>query len=224
MRTATVALMVLSLMAVAPSRADVVELKTGQRVEGTFKQATPAGVVIEVGGQIITFEQEKVRAIYLGSPPQAQMQSSTLDDALKALGGLQSVVAGGVNYRDYAPRVSDAKIIVDRYIQEPERGDGAVKEAVAAAMRYYASAARAWSARLSRSNYEQVANDPSLRDCPPMLDIVEEAKRDRTAISEPSKIGIYVGLRFQPLWSCASDKIGEAERALKAMREGSGRP
>ena len=54
--------------------ADVVELKTGQRVEGTFKQATPAGIVIEVGGQTITFKQEKVQAIYFGSAPASQQQ------------------------------------------------------------------------------------------------------------------------------------------------------
>ena len=49
--------------------ADVVELKTGRRVEGTLKQATPASVSIEVGGQTITFTGDKVRAIYFGAAP-----------------------------------------------------------------------------------------------------------------------------------------------------------
>ena len=56
-------------LAVAKSQADVVELNNGQRVEGAFKQATPLGVVIEVGGQTIRFDVAKVRAIYLGAPP-----------------------------------------------------------------------------------------------------------------------------------------------------------
>jgi hypothetical protein len=34
-----------------------------------FKQATAGGVTIEVAGQTITFDQEKVRAIYFGSSP-----------------------------------------------------------------------------------------------------------------------------------------------------------
>jgi len=128
------ALIVLSLMAVAPSLADVVELKTGQRVEGTFKQATPSGIVIEVGGQIITFEQEKVRAIYFGpAPAPTQSQPSALAEAMKALKAIQFVTYGGVSYRDYAPRVSDAKIVVDRYLQEPaEQGRGEVRSAIAA--------------------------------------------------------------------------------------------
>ena len=49
--------------------ADVVELKTGQRIEGTFKGADDASVRIEVGGQVVTFTPEQVRAIYYGSSP-----------------------------------------------------------------------------------------------------------------------------------------------------------
>src|SRR5437764_9739127 len=41
--------------------ADVVELKTEERLEGTFKQADSAGVVFEVGGQSITMPLAKVR-------------------------------------------------------------------------------------------------------------------------------------------------------------------
>lgn len=52
-----------------PAYADVIELKTGQRVEGTLKQATPASVSVEVGGQTITFTGDKVRAIYFGVAP-----------------------------------------------------------------------------------------------------------------------------------------------------------
>ena len=35
-----------------PLRADVVELKTGEKVEGNFKRATGTLVEIEVGGQL----------------------------------------------------------------------------------------------------------------------------------------------------------------------------
>lgn len=57
--------------------ADVVELKTGQRVDGTLRQATPASVSIEVGGQTITFEGEKVRAIYFGVAPASTSMAAT---------------------------------------------------------------------------------------------------------------------------------------------------
>src|SRR5258708_4832106 len=47
-------------------RGDTFELKRGEGIEGTFKQATSAGAVIEVGGQSITFPLGKLRAIYFG--------------------------------------------------------------------------------------------------------------------------------------------------------------
>lgn len=55
---------------------DVIELKTGQRVEGNFKQATPNGVVIEVGGQDIRFKTDQVRAIYTSGGLQVSLQGS----------------------------------------------------------------------------------------------------------------------------------------------------
>ena len=61
-----------SLIAVAvPVYADVVELKNGQRIEGTLRQATPASVSIDVGGQTMSIEGTRVRAIYFGSAPAA---------------------------------------------------------------------------------------------------------------------------------------------------------
>jgi hypothetical protein len=69
MRATTSILFATLFLGTSLSWADVVELKTGQRVEGSFKQATSEGVVIEVGGQAITFELERVRAIYFGTAP-----------------------------------------------------------------------------------------------------------------------------------------------------------
>jgi hypothetical protein len=46
--------------------ADTIEPKSGERLEGKFKQATFAGgVVIEIGGQPVSFALDKVAAIYL---------------------------------------------------------------------------------------------------------------------------------------------------------------
>ena len=56
MRASPVALSLLVLvLAESPARADVVELKDGRRVEGTFRGASPAIVAIEVGGRTTTF-------------------------------------------------------------------------------------------------------------------------------------------------------------------------
>src|SRR5690242_1229034 len=49
--------------------AETIELKTGERIEGAFKQASTAGAMIEVGGESITIPLEKVQAIYFGLVP-----------------------------------------------------------------------------------------------------------------------------------------------------------
>jgi len=64
-------------------RADVVELKNGQRVDGILKLADQSAVTIEVGGQAVTFKTEQVKAIYFGSVgTPATAAASPINDAL----------------------------------------------------------------------------------------------------------------------------------------------
>lgn len=53
----------------ARNTTDVVELLSGHRIEGAVRQTDNTGIVIEVGGQTITFERDKVRAVYFGVAP-----------------------------------------------------------------------------------------------------------------------------------------------------------
>jgi hypothetical protein len=100
--------------------ADTVELTTGEHVEGIFRQASAAtGVVIETGGQAITIPFAKVRAIYLGAAkpaPVVRSAASPWQEALDAVRGLRSVTDSGISYSEYARRVLDAKVIVDKYV------------------------------------------------------------------------------------------------------------
>jgi hypothetical protein len=90
------ALTLLFLLA-SPALADVVELKTGQRVEGTLKQADQASVTVEVGGQVVTFKAEQVRAVYYGAAPSTAAAVPPSSDALRALKALQSAATAGVS-------------------------------------------------------------------------------------------------------------------------------
>jgi hypothetical protein len=78
--------------------------------------------VIEVGGQPLTLPLEKVAAIYFGDakpaskPAASSTQVVLAAEALDALRALRSVTEGSTSYRDYAPRVLDAKVKVDRYL------------------------------------------------------------------------------------------------------------
>src|SRR5437660_184124 len=81
------------LLALDPmAMADAIELKTGERIEGAFKQASAVGAVIEVAGQPITIPLEKLKAIYFGAPPSVTSTAPVpYQEALDALKALRSV-------------------------------------------------------------------------------------------------------------------------------------
>ena len=98
------ALLAVSLMSVPPVSADVIELRTGERVEGTFKGADDSAVRIEIDGRIVTFAPAQVRAIYYGSAPACDAGGPVeRDEAIGALEGLRSVARTGVTYRSTLP-------------------------------------------------------------------------------------------------------------------------
>jgi hypothetical protein len=63
-RLACAAIVALAFVWPSPALPEVVELSGGDWVQGALKEVTPAGVVVEVGGQTIKFPTDKVRAIY----------------------------------------------------------------------------------------------------------------------------------------------------------------
>jgi hypothetical protein len=70
----TAALLLVSLMSVRPVAADVIELRTGGRVEGTFKGADDSAVRIEIDGRIVTFAPAQVMKI---SVPRGEAQRNS---------------------------------------------------------------------------------------------------------------------------------------------------
>jgi hypothetical protein len=137
----------LVLLAASALASDAIEMKTGERVEGVFKEATSAGVVILVGGQPLTIPLEKVRAIYLGASQTAQ--PSTAEVSLEALKGLRSVTQAGISYAEYSRRVLDAKVLVDKYLSSTNPDD-AKRAAIRLAMKYYEVASQLWNNKIIR--------------------------------------------------------------------------
>jgi hypothetical protein len=205
-------LTILGVLLTLTLRADTVELKSGERVEGTFRRAGMNGVVIETAGQDITFELDKVRAIYLGNAAKGREVSapSTLRDALDALKALRSITESGVTFRDYTPRVLDAKVRVDRYLSSA--GDSEVQQvaAIRFAMRAYELASRTWTANATRDPEGMVilmqglAEDPEISRC----DSVRNYMRNK------NNFWLNPGSAASPLWTCAGVKVAEAERLL----------
>jgi hypothetical protein len=136
----------------ASAYAAVIELKNGQRTEGSLKQADQSTVTVEIGGQLVTFKTEQVRAIYYGSAPSSTTSASQAPspavEALRALKDLQSVVSSGVTYRDYGSRVADASIAVDRFLETPASEDQDARSAAREAISFYKLAGHVWSERV----------------------------------------------------------------------------
>jgi hypothetical protein len=200
-------------------RGDTIELKTGERIEGTFKQATSAGVVIQVGGQSITIPLEKVRAIYFGVvPTRTVAEPARSQEAMDALKALRSVTESGISYRDYAPRVLDAKVKIDRYLSSAGNDPPDSRKAIETAMREYELASMAWNIKGSSEwttadRVEQVLEkDPEISKCPGLKRWLDQELRANPF--RPAIAGFDAGENPSILWTCASAQIAEAERLI----------
>jgi hypothetical protein len=222
----------LSVLFSASASGDTIELRSGERVEGAFRQATTAGVVIEVAGQAVTIPLDKVQAIYFGSAkPSSPSQPAPSQEALDALKGLRSVTESGISYRDYAPRVLDAKVKVDRYLSSQRNDSIDFRKAIGLAMREYELASQAWSLAASSSAEsfavslavgKRLDEDPEISKCPSVRQFVDQNRsqiRSQTKIRvNPDQVagilGQLLGSRPATLWACASAQVAEAERLL----------
>lgn len=97
--------------------ADVLELKSGQKLEGQYAGGSKEEVRFQVGSQTLKFRLAEVSRITIGTSGQEDFLKAA-KEALRQLKGLASAVEGGIAYRDYAPRVTDARIKVDQFLDE----------------------------------------------------------------------------------------------------------
>jgi hypothetical protein len=213
-------------------RGDTVELKTGEHLDGTFLQAGAAGVVIEIAGQMMTIPLENVQGIYFGAarPALASPAPPPSGEALDALRALRSATESGISFRDYAPRVLDAKIKADKFLSASADHPSELRSAIGLAMREYALAFEAWNAALVESAGREAAvsrvllEDPEISQCPAIRELVKTG-RSRVASRYPQmsdkghidiEVGAIIGSREanSPLWTCASAQVAEAERLL----------
>jgi hypothetical protein len=207
--------------------ADVVELKTGQRVEGTLKQADQVTVSVEVGGQVVTFKAEQVKTIHYGGAP-ASVATAPADaqgEALKALRTLESGTSAGMTYRDYAPRVADTKAVVDRYLSGKPEGEAV--QGIAVAMGYYVIASSSWSGMITKRHPSLPGAErlpletcEALRVAIKPKDPAITASRYRELMISSIKVNSSVlgDAMTAPLWSCASAKLAEVEKLLSGAK------
>lgn len=235
-------LAVLSSLFALSLRGDTIELKTGERIEGTFKQATSAGAAIEVGGQSITIPLEKVQAIYFGAvPARTATSQAPSQEAMDALKALRSVTGSGIAYRDYAQRVLDARVKVDRYLSSPGSDGPEPRGAIRVAMLEYELASQGWVAGSSPVEHGdlwrpmgEILEDPDVQKCPAAKTIIylrDNPPPSNNATTRRSKspppparkqdpteeLGLLFAMRGNApgsLWPCASLQVAEAEKLL----------
>lgn len=145
-------------------------------------------------------------------PRLSEAERRSAAEALQALKALQSVTVAGVNYREYSPRVLDAKILVDRYVQS-DGGDAEAKRNVQDAMNLYVFASSAWNTKITE-HWAEIVDDPRIDLCPPVKTFKDEATASQY-LSRETVAGIRIANSMTMLWACATAKIAEIERTLK---------
>jgi len=223
--------------------ADTVELKNGQKVIGSFKQAGLQKVSIIVGGQIVSFDTNQVRAIYFGSdsgtpapqlivppapvqppaplPPPPPVENKLLNEAITALQALRSVSNSNPTYGAYSPRVIDAKIIVDRYLEKPQPDEVSVRAHLNDAMELYSLVSLAWGNRSPKTQQgfgilASLGNSRVLNEkCP---DIIASADAmSKHANHSTWNYGFYVANNIEGILRAASNELDLAIAESKPL-------
>ncbi len=156
-----------------------------------------------------------------GSPPRleivlAKLSPPALREAMQALADLRASAVEGVSQADWAARVDGARPRVEAYVRDAEDPRSNVKKALASAMRLYSFASAAWTVYVSRGDFTTVGRDPALAECPRLRQAIEQdAANWHFRADDPGFAGLIAGSEgLRDLWTCAADRLGEAEQLL----------
>lgn len=218
------------LFSSSQSTAAILQMKKGQKVEGEYIGGSKNEVHIAVGSQILKFNVEEIDAIIFNASTNLSFQNSPKDDfskaareVLRVLKGLAAVTEAGVNYEKYSPRVLDAAVKINEFIEEHKDFNPEFKQHISDALGYYNAASSAWNATITQSESRfNVESDPYLKKCKTLYNMVQTAHDElkkgghlkgdgllRMTVHAGSSAGLSA------LWSCAKSEIDEAEALLK---------
>ena len=193
------------------------QMKSGQKVEGEYLDGSSTEVRIKVGSHTLKFKISEIAAIIFDESSVSQDEfTKAAKDVLRSLKGLAAVAEAGVTYNDYSPRVSNAKIKVNEFLEEYK--DAPMPEFsqhVIDAIDYYVAASTAWNAKITKSASIPIL-DP-FRKCKALADALKDKLRNFPGDEhDPVFESIYYSNHSMPyLWYCAKDKISQAESLLK---------
>ena len=198
-----------------------VELKTGEHIEGTFKQATPTATVIDVAGQSITIPADKIQAMSFGAAvARPSGGPAPFQESLDELNALRSVTGSGISYMEYSRRVLDARVKVDHY--SASAADSLLRSAITLAMREYELASQEWNEAINPKyrvhdillryiDGRMLSEDPKCPSFAQWHDMVRQNFARNWYVRSFAVDGLIS--RYQAVvWTCASDHVAEAQR------------
>jgi hypothetical protein len=216
-RVIGVACALVAVCAAATASADVIELTSGERVEGQLLQVIGEWVVVETGGKTVSFLRLNVRTIHLTPlpPVRANTPGVPVAEVVAALKHLQAVAAKPVEHGEYVRQLAERREVIDKYLKEPAGASPALRTAVGDALAYYEFAGSVWESRLtnSASASAAVGRSPLIDRCPRLQRIVATyppPDNQETAWRR----GVAIEFEIPTIWACASEKVTESERAL----------
>jgi hypothetical protein len=129
---------------------------------------------------------------------------------------LRASVAGGTSAREFSPRVGEAGAVVERYLASAPGGQPTGGPALRDAVRYYQIAEFAWRNHSAASSTVWVKRDDMLDHCPPYREFVQamQAKGEAYYSERTQRYILISDGVLAALWSCAADRIAEAEQVL----------
>lgn len=196
------------LYAVMASSAAVLELKTGQKVEGDYLGGSPTEIKFKVGNQMLVFPVADASMIQFASPTAEADFTKDSVKALKILKSLQSVTRAGVdfsgiNWREYSRWVTDATVDIDAFLEQHRlAGNQGIQDEAQKAMRFYNLAAQVWHGPAIE------VTDEIMQECPMVREGLSSPLSDGSRLLQSRSI--------KALWSCASDRISRLEKLVKA--------
>lgn len=216
-------LVLLGLVPAVPARGDVVELRTGARIEGTVRQVSAQTVVVvDAEGRAVTIERDRVAAIYLGpgAPPIADLAAART--ALRALGNIHATVMRGVTYAEYTVSTTKAAAIVEQSLRQLGDKDVELRNSIAKVMELYAFADRAWRSISVERDSRAVGREALQSDCAEVKRLLAESRNKERYLwgsgsDEAATAGVVVGTRgVDGIWACATNNLAVAQQQLEA--------
>jgi len=192
---------------------EVIELKTGERIEGLLKEAGAATVVVDVAGQLVILDSGRVRAIYFETPPAASARPLP-GEALQAVKALWPAVTGDGRRAEHSAPNRELRSTIDRYVAGGSGLTPPVADPVADAIRYYLLAESAWSNLSPTARTVWLRRDDLLDRCQAYREFARamQAKGDAYYAERTRSYVVISDTVLPVLWTCASARIAEAEK------------